>query len=212
MALTDRIITLVGLMKIEFPARTVRLCDGGFARYAGEDYSSRDAVFGTIAGVDAIEDAVGDAAPGGGFTLFPDPEAGLINVFVPDLQNSRVRIWLGELDNDGVSVIHATQLVDQLVDTVDLQLVLGSRSLDFTTIGRAEKLFLRSEGNVCSTAFHQSVWPGEKGFDNCTDLEGQVAWGIEGPPRATNYGGGFNGYIGVFGPGGKLLHNSEKYA
>ena len=33
----------------------------------------------------------------------------------------------------------------------------------YLLIDRAERLFLRSEGNVCSSAFHQSIWPGELG-------------------------------------------------
>lgn len=183
MALGDPVITYAGFIKIELPSRTVRLCDGGFLSFDGEDYEAADAVFGTIAACEEIEDAIDDSAPGGGFTLFPAPDADLAELIDPAMQGARVRIWTGEVDADMKTVSAAELEADLLIDVPAWDPVAWT--LDFATMARHEKLFLRSEGNVCSSAWHQSVWPGEQGFDNCTDLEGQVAWGTEGAPKGT---------------------------
>ena len=59
----------------------------------------------------------------------------------------------------------------------------GSRVLELNFLARSEALFLRNEGNVCSSRFHQSLFAGERGFDNCTGLAGYLAWGALAPSR-----------------------------
>lgn len=184
MAATDAVITLAGLLKIEAPAGGVRLCDGGFLTFGGETYESLHPVFGTLAEFDAIEDGFGDLAEGGGFALTPAPDAALADWFRPDLSGCRVRMWMGEVDADGFAVSTAELLADLLIDTVRQRIGAGGeRQLILTTMSRAEKLFLKNEGNVLSQRFHQTVWAGEKGLNNCTDLKVAVAWGTASPPR-----------------------------
>lgn len=194
MAMTDARLTLANLAKIEFPGRTVRLTDGGRVMFDGEEYLARDEVFGTVAAVEEIEASMGDMAPAGGFSMFPSPDADLADIVTPTLQNSRVRLWQVEIGADLVTaepVESAELLADQLIDVPFWS--PADWRIDFDTMERSERLFLRSEGNVCSSAFHKSVWPGEKGFDNCTDEKGQVAWGTEGAPGGTVRGNTFRG-------------------
>lgn len=197
MAFEGRTITIAGLMELEFPAVTVRLCDGGFVDYASNRFTSKHATFGTIASADAIDEEVGGFAPGGLFTLTPDGDAPLADFFGPSFQNSPVRMWFGEVSDDDVTVSHAELVFEGFVDAQTWNPREGTLSFEF--ISRADKLFLRNEGNVLSSAFHQLIWPGERGCDNCTDAPISVAWGVKSPPRGTTtyVGGGGSGRGGV---------------
>ncbi len=204
MALTDPAFTMVSLVKIEFPSRTVRLCDGGRAIFGGEEYLSSDDVFGVLAGAEEIADEMGDSAPGGGFSLMPSPDTPLSVLIDPAMQNCRVRFWQGELDADMQTVTNADFLADKLIDVPTWS--PDEWVLDLELMDRTEIFFLRSEGNVCSSSWHQSIRPGERGFDNCTDAPGQVAWGVESPPSGTAYRGGNGGGAGG-GGGGRQYTN-----
>lgn len=191
MSATDGAITLAAFLKMEAPDGDVLLCDGGTLVYDSETYSSYDAVFGTIQEAEDIEAAFGDAAEDATFVLAPNPDATVTDWWRSDLADSRVRVWLGEVDSDGVTVSTATQLADMLVDTIERRQSAGGEDvLVLGLIGRPEKLFLTSEGNVCSERFHKSVWSSEDGFNNCTDLRGFIAWGAASPPRGSSSGGG----------------------
>ena len=56
-------VALTGLLAIDLPEREIRLCDGGFFEHDGDSYRSKDAVFGTVGGVDALSEGVGDSVP-----------------------------------------------------------------------------------------------------------------------------------------------------
>lgn len=192
MSLSGDRITLVGLVKIELPIRTLRICDGGFVYFGGEKYTGQDDVFGTIGAVDEFEAAMGDAAEDGRLVFNP-PDATAPGVLKNKLyQNARARFWMGGLDADGKTISSAEQLMDGLVDYTVLRRAQGSRTLEMTFIGRAEKLFLRQEGNSLNPRFHQSIWPGEKGLDN-TGSKLTIAWGVGSPRGIAGFGGGGGG-------------------
>lgn len=189
MAFEGAFVTLVGLIKLELPGRTVRLSDGGFCDFGGERYTARDDVLGAIGAVAPVVEGIGDLAPGGEIEFLPAPDAdpGLLNS--PTNQNSRLRGWLAEIGGDGKTVTHAEPLFDGLVDVPTLKLARGAYSLALTFMSRAEKLFAINRGNTLSPRFHKSVWPGELGFDNCTDAQISVAWGTGAPTRGSGYAG-----------------------
>lgn len=201
-------VTLALLVKLEAPAGDVNLTMGGFVKFdagAGEEtYASEHATFGTLAEPDEFEAAFGDMAESGTLRLIPNPAAALGDWYSNDLLNARVRVWLAEVDTATAEAVDAAQVADQLVDTVSRVIGAdGSVTLELGLIGRAEKLFLINQGNVCSERFHKSVWAGEDGFNNCTDVPQPVAWGIAAPPSGTTgsggAGSGFGG--GGFGSG-----------
>lgn len=208
MSATDRTITLASFLKWETPASNVLLCDGGTLIYDSETYSAKDSVFGSIASFDAIEAGFGDVAESGSLTLAPSPDAALADWWRDDLYDTRIRLWMGEVEADGFTVSSATLLADWLVDTVERTQSMGGQDLlTLELMSRSEKLFLKREGNVCSERFHTSVWARELGFRNCTDLVGYIAWGTANPPRGSTGGGGGGsggGSFGGFGSGGVL--------
>lgn len=187
MGATDRTITLAGFLKFEAPGGDVRLCDGGFLDYDSERYEALHPVFGSVRALDEFSAAFGDSAEDGGISFVPAPDATVSDWWRTDLGDSRIRFWQGEVS--GKTVSSATLLADLLVDTPErTQSEGGDDVLALSLIGRAEKLFLTNEGNVCSERFHKSVWSGEDGFNNCTDDPVPVAWGVEAPSTGTSRG------------------------
>lgn len=188
MAATDAVVTFAGFVKFYAPDGDVLLCEGGFLDFNSERYESWHEVFGTISGLGELEASFGDATQDGELVFAPNPDAATTDWWRFDLAGCRVRLWLGEVDADNVTVTTAEQVDDLLVDTIERVQDEGGDRLSLGMMGRAEKLFLINEGNVCSSRFHQTVFAGEEGFDNCTDVRGYVAWGTATPPRSA--GGG----------------------
>ncbi len=179
----DRVL-LIGLMKMELPGRVVLLCDGGFVRWGGELYLGEDPDFGTLAGFEALSEGVGDEAPAGALTMLPRSTAAAATLSRPGYQNSRIRLWLAEIDEASGAVIGTPDLqADWQLDRTTLRLALGYRELEMGCVTRSQRLLARNEGNVLSSAFHSRIFPGERGHDNATGLEANFAWGAASPPR-----------------------------
>src|SRR3546814_11117817 len=66
-------VGLIGLCKIELPGSygAVLLCDGGFIVFNAETYKSKDAVFGTIGSIEAMQEGVGNEVPALEMTPLP---------------------------------------------------------------------------------------------------------------------------------------------
>lgn len=177
-------VMLAGLMRLELPGRTIRLCDGGVVPFADETFVSADADFGTLAGFEALTEGVGDEAPAGTITMLPASTAAAATLSRPEYQNSRLRLYVAEIDPDtGLPIGAPDQQADWQTDTTVLRIGKGSRSLDIGCVSRAQRLLALNEGNVLSSAAHQRVFPGETGFDQATGLTNDVAWGVASPPR-----------------------------
>lgn len=184
---------LIGLLKIELPDATVRLCDGGFVVFGGETYTSVDPTFGSIASLAALTEGMGEEIPALELSLNPAASSAPAELSQPGFQRSAVRLWIGELDIDtGLLVGDPDLLFFGQIDQSVLRVGRSVRDLAMTIVSTLERLFMRNEGNSLSPVFHKSVWPGETGHDNATGLSVPVSWGVEGS-RGTfggNVGGG----------------------
>lgn len=179
----------VGLLKIEFPTRTVRLCDGGFFNWGGETYRAADDVFGTIGSIEELSEGVGDEVPALELVLNVPIETAPGNLVQPGFQNSRVRLWLAQYNPaSGAIVGTPRQLFEGQVDQPTLRIGRGRRELQISVVSKLERLFRRNIGNSLNATFHKSVWPGETGEDNATGLSRAVAWGVESPPGTLGAG------------------------
>lgn len=192
--------TLVGIIKIELPGATIRLCDGGFVTWGAETFTGKDAVFGAIGSLEALTEGVGEEIPALGLTLLPAATSAPADLSQPGFQRSAVRLWIAEVDDDTGAIVGDPELVfyGQIDQTV-LTLGRTTRDLALTIVSTLERLFLRNEGNSLSPAFHKSVWPGETGHDNATGLTVGVAWGAESSKPASGFSGGGGGPIWRFG-------------
>jgi hypothetical protein len=198
MALSDNFITLALLARLDLPGGTVRLSLGGLVKWGSDLFVPDDAIWGSIDVPQDIDEAIGDLSPESTLSLHIPGEVDLDDVFDEAILGSRVQIWQAEVTPATGTVSGTPQrLCDMLIDKLRWSPVRRTLSLEMVT--RAERLFLRNRGNVAGSAHHKSIFPGEKGFDNCTDVPGQVAWGIGGAPRGTlvTGGGGGGGGPGV---------------
>ncbi len=182
-------IAFVGLIKIEFPGHTVRLCDGGFMEFDGETYRSTDSVFGALGGIEGLSEGVGEEVPVFELTLLPPGTTPAEDLSQPGYQTARARFWIGEYDVDA-GTLNATpdlQFEGQL-DQTTLNFGRGERTLALSIVSTTARLLERNIGNSLNPSWHKSIWPGETGHDNATGLGRNVAWGVEAPP--TIYSGG----------------------
>lgn len=195
-------VMIVGLMEITLPSKTIRLSDGGFVYFDGNKFSSADDEFGAVESIEIPEERAGDEAPAGQLTFLPVSTAAAADLSQPGFQGSPIKFWLAEVDEATGEISGDPELLaDCELDTTALKLGRGERKLEIGFISVAERLFNINEGNVLSTRFHQSVWPGELGFDNATGIGTAVAWGVAGPPRGSSTSGAGGGSVG----GAKIL-------
>ena len=203
MSASEAVIHEVLLLQIEAPDGNVNLCGGGFIDFdAGnglERFDAEHPVYGVIVELDAFERAIKGQAESSSLALAPNPEAPLSAWYREDLAFARVRSWIGRIEADGKTVLAADLLGDALVDYPARSIAEdGAQTLELALISRDQLLFFVNEGNVCSERFLKSVWPCEDGFNNCTDVQIPVPWGVAAPPQsggAQSGGGGFSGGV-----------------
>ena len=183
--MSDRIL-LAGLLKLDLPGHTVLLCDGGTVVFDGDTYTSEDSVFGTIAGIEAVTEGIGDQAPAATITFAPQDSAAPADLSNAAMQGSRLRTWIAEIDYDTGAIIGTPdQQTDSVIDVPRLKLGKGTRMVEMDFVSSLERLFIVATGNVLSGEFHRRVWPGERGLDNATGVEFAFAWGVSSPPRGS---------------------------
>lgn len=207
MAAGDRVITLTTIFQLELPGGNVNLCSGGFVDFdAGsgvERFTARHATYGKLVTLDAVRQSFEAQAESTTIALCPNPQLPITDWLTDDLRDARVRFWHGEVESDFKTVTSAEQMGDYLVDYPSRVVTAeGTQMLELALMTRDQRLFLVNEGNVCSERFHKSIWPGEDGFNNCTDVPVPVAWGTAGPPTS----GGNSGSFGGGGGGGTFAN------
>jgi hypothetical protein len=183
MAASDVAITLGAILLWEAPGGDVRLADGGVITFdpgsGSLTFESEDADYGTVVDFDTVETGLGDQVDGGTFVFAPPEGAPLSDWWRADLENTRLRVWIGEVN--GAALEEEELLADWLIDTVSREQAEGQDLLSAECMTRQEKLFQTNQGNVCSDRFHDSIWSGERGFENCHDGPQYFAWGTQSP-------------------------------
>jgi hypothetical protein len=183
-------VTVFGALQIDLlDGRTIRLLDGAATlTFNGGTFTGKDATFGSLGGVEAITDGVGDEAPGLAITLFPSSATAAGELSAPGMQGSRVRLWIGAVTvATGAVIADPYLLFDGELDTPEL--VAGERefTLELESVSGLERLFDNDEAARLSDTFHQSIWPGENGFMYVTGITRQVIWGPGERPGGITY-------------------------
>lgn len=203
MPFTGPVITVAGLLEITLPTKTIRLCDGAWVDWpAVGRFETIDEDFGTIHGVDAVTESIGDEAIGGTITLLPPSITGTADLFMPTAQGGPIRGWQAEVDIATNEVVGTPTLLFAV--QVDIATVVSSKSerlLNVEFIDAAEKLWMIKEGNVLSPRWHKAIWAGETGLDAATGSPVAVPWGITGPGRGTTVIGSSPNALGGGGGG-----------
>ena len=185
--------------RIDLPDYTLRLLDGsGEVTWGEGTFRGRDDLFGVLGGMDAITDGVGDQAPQLSVSFLPPSEAAAAELVAPEMQGSRIRVWIGALDGTTKEVVDEPYLLfDGELDQPTIIGDRGLREVEYDCVSAFELLFEVDEGNRLSDAHHQEVWPGETGLSAVTGVVKQVIWG-----PGDKIAGGFSGSGGVGGGGG----------
>lgn len=191
-------VALTGLLVMELPEQTVRLCDGGFITWGADTFLNEDETFGTVQSLDALSEGTGDQIPALGLTFIPASTAAAAELSQPGFQKSRVRFYIAEYTPATGLLVGTPELqFDGQIDQTKLVFGKGTRTLDMDIVSSAERLFMRNDGNSLNPSWHKLIWPGELGHDEATGMTIAVAWGAEAPPSVAS-GAPVGGYRGLF--------------
>lgn len=192
---------IADLLEITLPDYDIRICDGGMIKWGDKLFTASDENFGSVRAVDIGEERKGNEAPEGKLTYIPISTASAARLSRAEYQLAPFNLWMAEFDPETATVSGDPQLLfNGLVDQTELIITKNGRILEMSFISIANRLFRINEGNVMSDRFHQSIWPGQKGFANATGVPSKVAWGVEGPPRGVSGGGSGGGRRDPIGP------------
>jgi hypothetical protein len=193
-------IVMAGLLRIDLPARVIRLSDFGDTRWGADLFESSDSIWGPVQAIGMGQEGIGDFATGGSISFSPPSVSSPGGLSHRTFQGSIMKFWIAEISRvTGLVVGNPVLQFQGWVDVTRLGLQSKARVLDVAFVDLLERLFLKREGNLANSRFHTSVWPGELGFENATGLQSNVAWGTESPPRGTlgvGSGGGGDDYRG----------------
>ena len=190
---------IFGAVEINLPGYDIRLLDGsGIVAFGGHAYTGLDPTYGVLAAIDSLSDGVGDEAPGLNITLQPATDAAVADLASPEMQGSRVRLWLGAIDRPtGAAITSPFLLFDGQLDVPTLKVGLRTRDLEYECVSSFEQFFFNEEGTRLSDSFHESIWPGELGFTNMTGITRTIYWGVAAPAGTISYAGSGVAYGGT---------------
>lgn len=174
-------------IKIELPARTLYLLDGaGLVIIDGHEYTGEDPDFGTIAAIEPIEESMDAEAPEVRLVCFPPSATASVDLANPAMQGARVTIMVGAMDPaTSLPIGQPEVLFLGQIDVATLHLSKASRVVEFSLRSVFELLFETDEGERATDGFHQSIWPGELGFQYVTGASEKLWWGANPPAGAT---------------------------
>lgn len=187
--------TYAGLLRLDLPSSViVRLSEGAEIKWGSDIFVPRHATYGGLGGVESLTEGVGSEVPAAQIELLPPSTTAAADLVQPGAQKSLVRAWLAEIDLATMTVSGTPDLLFYgFLDQARLTRGAQSFSLKLSIVSLLEQLFELNIGNSLSPNFHKSVWSGETGEDQATGLVMQDAWGVEAPPSASSYYGGFSG-------------------
>lgn len=174
------------LVTVELPEHTIRWTDGGFVRWGADVYRARDARFGVLSSIGEIVDGVDDDASPVEIRVIPPTLESLDDLIASDAQGGVVTIHLAGVDEETGALIGEPYRLHR--GRLDRPIVaIGAMILTYEIL-TAEALGLEpSEDQRLNDAFHQSVWPGERGYEHQTDGTKKVYWRDDDPNNAIGY-------------------------
>lgn len=177
----------VHLATVELPGYTIRwMLETGFVNFDGQIYRKLDPLFGTLDEIGEIKDGVDDDSSPVELTISPPDLASLEDLAGADAQGGKVQIHLGAISEEtGLLVGTPYRLHVGFLDRPVWS--PGDHTLAYDVL-TAEALALEpNEEQRQSDAFHQYVWPGERGYEYQTDGTKIVYWRDDDPNNAIGY-------------------------
>jgi len=175
--------TEVLLVTITLSSATIRLTDGGFVVWSSQTYDVEDATYGSLGGVEAIEDGADSQATVCALTLLCD-EAAMALLIEPEVQGSLVTVHLGAVNRSTGALIGAPDLLFR-GELDQPRIAAGpSLSLAYDCITEEARMLEPNEEQRLTSSFHRQVWPLEEGYDFVIDIEERVYWRADDPNPA----------------------------
>lgn len=170
----------VHLVTVSLPGDTIRWTDGGFVVWDAQTYREVDATFGTISEMETIEDGAGDEATSWAMTIMP-PLAAIADLAAEEAQGSAITLHLGAVDRATGLLIGEPELLQRVELDVATLGVSAELTLNLECITEEARMLEPNGERIQSDAFHQSVWPGERGYEHQTAARRKVYWRDDGP-------------------------------
>jgi len=172
-------------VSIALPGGTVRLLSGGQVTFDGNLYSAWDGTYGSLLEVATVSDGSDGQATRLEITLAPPAVSAMTTLSAPAAQGSLVQVWLGAVNEaTGVSIGTPDLLFRGELDRPRLA-IGGNAFAIIIECGTEEgRLLERNEERTLCDAFHQSIWPGEKGLEYAVRLPRKIYWRASDPATA----------------------------
>lgn len=166
-------------VKIVAPFATLRILDGESTLTIDAETYTGGSDYGDLAGLDTFTDGDGNTAPRLKVSLYLPSDDLISDWLDPEVQGSPVTVWLGAVDRATGAAVSEVIFRGE-VDQPTLLIGRDKRWIDLDTCSYLERFFDLNTGVRLNDAWHQSIWPGEKGLDQVTGINRQQPWGIGG--------------------------------
>ncbi len=193
-------------VQIDLPSGPLRLIDGdGTVRFSVDgstvDFTGSDGVYGSIASIGGITEAIATSAPVLDLSILPPTEGALGELSQIEAQGSLIRVWFGVLNESTGLPLGTPELVwighhDRAVITE----APDARVIEITVMSAWERFFAAQEGERLNDVWHQGIHPGDDFLKWNTQVTMSQPWGMNSPtpqpgsqPRTTYPGSGGNG-------------------
>lgn len=165
-------------VEVNLPGYNLRLLDGASeVTWGAPTFLGRDPTYGVLDNIDSIADGLGDQAPSMSITFLPPDESAVADLVDPDMQGSRIRVWLGALNADGTVVPDPHLLFDGELDQPVLSVGKGTRDVTYDCVSQFERLFRNEEGSRLNFANQRHYYPNDAGLDDVTGITRSILWG-----------------------------------
>ena len=179
--------------QIDLPSGPLRsLTDGaGFVTFEVDGvpatFVARDATYGVVGGVTEIVDGVATQAPTVSMNLFPKTNAAMAALAAPEVQRSRMRVWVGTVNRATGQVTGIEQWYDGDTNVPTQNTGKQTRVLSMTVNSALMKFLEPDEGARLNDGFHRKGWPLQRGLQHINSVEMIDVWGSEAPRSPVAY-------------------------
>lgn len=188
-ALSQPVIRAFHAVRIALPNHTSLLLDGsGVVSFTVNGqvltFTGQDDVCGTLAGIEAISEAIATEAPRLQISLMPPQTGGIADLAAVTAQGSSIQVWLGLVNESGTVIGSPELLFSGRLDIVKVTHTGTTRFCNVEVASGFDRMFFGSEGVRLNSQWHQTQYPGETGLDFIANVSKYPVWGIEaGPPK-----------------------------
>lgn len=179
---------LVHLVTATLPGAVIRwTLEGGFVGWGDQVWTARDTRFGALAGISEITDGIDDDASPVTLSIIPPTLSSIAELAAADAQGAAVTIHLAGVNREtGLLVAEPYLLFGGALDQPRL-LDGRERRLEYDILPADAFGLQPNEEQRQSDAFHQSIWPGERGYEHQTEGRKIVFWRDDDPNNAIGY-------------------------